>query len=63
MTIDEELASLRAFKEKHGSCACDRAFMRLQQLLDLAHYDPTYSPRGFRVLAECLLALKDEVRK
>jgi hypothetical protein len=63
MTFEEELQELRAYKLKHESCACDRAFVRLQELLDNVNYDPICSPRAFRVLAECLLALKDEVRR
>lgn len=63
MTLEEELEELRAYKKRHGACACDRAFMRLQELLDRVNYDPICSPRAFRILGECLLALKDEVRR
>ena len=63
MTLDEELQELRAYKRRHETCACDRAFTRLQELLDLVNFDPIMSPRAFRIVAECLLALKDEVRR
>lgn len=61
MTIEEELQELRAYKKKHESRASDRAFARLEELLNLVHFDPLISPRAFRVIAECLLALRDEV--
>jgi hypothetical protein len=61
MTIEEELAELRAFKLAHGGKAINRAFARLEQLLEMAAYDGVQSVRAFRVIAECLLALKDEL--
>ena len=58
-----ELSELRRFKELHEGKALNRAFARLEQLLELAAYDPAQSVRGFRVLAECLICLKQEVGK
>jgi hypothetical protein len=63
MTRDEELQELRAFKACHEHTAIDRAFKRLEGLLEAVNYDPIMSPRAFRVIADCLLVLRDEVRK
>ena len=63
MTIDEELAELRAFKEAHEGKAINRAFSRLEQLLETPGFDPLVSIRAFRILSECLFCLRDEVRK
>lgn len=59
----KELEELRAFKEAHEGKAISRAFMRLEQLLETTNYDPLISIRAFKVIAECLLCLKDEIRK
>jgi hypothetical protein len=61
MTLEQELQELREFKRLHDGKALNRAFARLEQLLSMAQYDPVMSVRGFRVLAECLLCLKDEI--
>jgi hypothetical protein len=58
----KELEDLRAFKHLHEGKALNRAFARLDQLLDLAHYDPGISIRAFRVIAECLICLKEELK-
>lgn len=57
----EELRELRRFKEQHEGRALNRAFSRLQQLIDMASHDPVMNIRSFRVLAECLICLKDEL--
>ena len=62
-TERQELEELRAFKLQHDGKAINRAFSRLQQLLDMAAYDGVMSVRGFRVLAECLLCLREEIGK
>lgn len=56
----EELKSLRRFKENHEGRALNRAFSRLEQLLEISAYDPLISVRAFRVMSECLICLKDE---
>lgn len=61
MTLEEELEELRAFKRRHEGRALNRAFARLEQLLDMAQYDPVMSVRGFRTLAECVICLKEEL--
>lgn len=61
--IDMELKELRAFKRLHEGKAINRAFTRLEQLLELSAYDPVMSVRGFRAIADCLIALKDEIYK
>jgi hypothetical protein len=57
----EELESLRAYKKAHEGNAINRAFKRLEQLLDMPAYDPVMSRRAFKVVADCLLTLKEEV--
>lgn len=59
MTPEDELEALRAFKAAHEGKAINRAFARLEQLLSMAAYDPVMSARGFRVLAECIICLKE----
>ncbi len=65
MTDDDmhELEELRAYKKEHGGNALNRAFGRLEQLLESPGFDPLVSIRAFRLLAECLFCLKDEVGK
>lgn len=58
-----ELEELRAFKLQHEGKAINRAFFRLQQLLDMAAYDGVMSVRGFRAIAECLVCLREEIGK
>lgn len=55
----EELNSLRQFKLMYESKGLNRAFARLEQLMDMAAYDPVMSIRAFRVIAECLMCLKE----
>jgi hypothetical protein len=57
-----ELEELRRYKLEHEGKAMTRAFARLETLLESAH-DPVISIRAFRVMAECLLVLRDEVNK
>lgn len=57
----KELEELRAYKLAHEGKSINRAFMRLNQLLEMAHLDPSMSIRAFRVMAECLICLKDEL--
>ncbi len=65
MTDDErkELDDLRAWKKSRASSAMDRSFHALDVALSVAstRIDGTLSVRAFRVLADCLIALKDEV--
>lgn len=56
-----ELETLRAYKEAHEGRALNRAFNRLEQLLICSSFDPLISVRAFRVIAECLMTLRDEV--
>jgi hypothetical protein len=58
----EELEALRRFKEEHSAKPIQRAFARLESLMESAH-DPIISVRAFNVIAECLMSLKDEVMK
>lgn len=63
MTDDEreELNELRRYKAMHEGRALNRAFARLEVMLDTVNRDPAMSIRAFRVLAECLICLKEEV--
>jgi hypothetical protein len=58
-----ELEELRRFKQQHEGKALNRAFSRLEQLLDIANHDPAMSVRAFRVMAECLICLREEIGK
>jgi len=58
-----ELEALRAFKAAHEGKAINRAFARLEQLIDIAAHDPMLGIRAFRVIAECLVCLKQELGK
>lgn len=64
MTDDllKELEELREYKKSTEKKGIDRAFIRLEQLLEMAHFDPMMSIRAFRVIAECLLYLKEELK-
>lgn len=64
MTPEEqkELEELRAFKSRHEGKAINRAFARLEQLLEMTHHDPLISIRAFRVIAECLICLREEIK-
>lgn len=65
MTEEErqELEELRRYKSMHEGKALNRAFMRLEQLLESVYHDPVMSVRSFRVLAECLICLREEIQK
>jgi len=54
-----ELKQLREFKAEHEGKAINRAFARLEHLMAMPAYDPSLSSKGFRVLAECLICLKE----
>ena len=62
MTMDEELAELRAFKAYHEGRALNRAFNKLEQLMETVNYDPMIGIRAFKVLSECLVCLKEEMK-
>ena len=59
----KELEELRLYKQITEGKALNRAFSRLQQMLDTVNYEPTTSVKCFRVLGECLICLKDEMGK
>jgi hypothetical protein len=61
MTLEEEVLALRAYKNNHEGKALNRAFARLEQMLNMAQYDPVMSVRGFRILAECLICIREEL--
>ena len=63
MTADEEkeLWELRKYKQHVEATRNQRAFKALEDLLDNVRYDPICSPRAFRILAECILSLKERV--
>lgn len=58
-----ELEELRAYKAAHEGKAINRAFMRLEQLLEATNFDPAMSIRAFRIIAECLICLKEEIKQ
>ena len=64
MTVDEEkeLWELRAYRQRMEATRNERAFKSLQDLLDNVRYDPICSPKAFRVLAECILGLREELK-
>lgn len=57
----KELEELRLYKMAHEGKAINRAFMKLEQLLESVGYDPIMNVRSFRVIAECLICLKEEI--
>jgi|GEM_PF-1039157 hypothetical protein len=57
----QELEHLRAYKAAQEGKALNRAFARLEQLLSSVSFDPVISLRAFRVIADCLLTLRDEI--
>lgn len=63
LTRDErlELEELRLFKLAHDGKAVNRAFSRLEQLMDSISYDPIMNVRSFKIIAECLVCLKEEI--
>ncbi len=60
---EKELIELRKYRDIHQGKALNRAFSRLDNLLDSAHYDPVMSVRAFRVIAECLICLRDDINQ
>ncbi len=58
----KELEELRAYKMATEGKGINRAFIRLEQLLEVSHFDPTISIRAFRIIADCLLYLRDEIK-
>jgi len=60
--MEEELEQLRAYKAYHEGRALNRAFDRLDQLITTVNYDPMIGIRAFKVLAECLVTLKEEMK-
>ena len=66
MTLEEELEYLRKCKVDHETTPLKDAFKRLEAVLDNPYSnkcDAVMSVRAFRVLAECLIALKHEVMR
>lgn len=59
--LQKENADLLAYKEQIEGNARRRAFSRLKQLMDLSAYDPSTNIRAFRVMAECLMCINDEL--
>lgn len=59
--ILNELHELRVFKKTYESSSLNRAFVRLEQVLDAPFQcksDTVMSVRAFRVLADAILELK-----
>jgi hypothetical protein len=68
MTEDEltELEELRAFKRAHSSSELEKAFYKLELLLDMPYSvksDGVMSVRATRIIGECLLEIKKELCK
>lgn len=57
----QELEELRAYKKIHEGKALNRAFAKLENLLDTVNHDPVMSVRAFRIISDCLLCLKEEM--
>ncbi len=61
-----ELEELREFKKRYEGNQLNKAFDRLQSLIDAPYRnkcDTVMSINSFRVLADCLILLKEEVTK
>lgn len=59
----KELEELRQYRKLHEGKALNRSFARLEQLLDSVNHDPVMHVRAFRVIAECLICLREEIGK
>jgi hypothetical protein len=60
-TEREELEELRLYKiEQEGSMRV-KAFARLENLIN-SNYDSLLSIRAFRVIADCLMALNEDLK-
>lgn len=57
----EELEELRLYKTEQESRARVKAFARLENLIDSNH-DSMLSIRAFRVIADCLMALNEDLK-
>ncbi len=64
MTPEElqELMELREYKRRKEADRLDKAFIELEKLVANTKWDPIMSPKAFRCLAECILALREEVK-
>jgi hypothetical protein len=64
MTEDErrEFEELRAYKNAHEGKAFNRAFARLETLMNSCH-DPMISVRAFRTITECLMVIKERLEE
>lgn len=61
LELHNELHSLRLFKKEYESDSMNKAFLRLEQLLDAPFQqrcDTVMSVRSLRIVAEALLELK-----
>lgn len=64
LTEDEkvELDALRRYKKENEEKALTKSFIRLENLIE-SHHDCLISIRAFRVISDCLMALRDEIKK
>lgn len=61
LDILKELEELRAFKRNYEANSLNRAFMKLEQVLDAPYKlkaDTVMSLTAFRILAECVMELR-----
>ena len=62
--LRKELEELKAFKRNYEANSMNRAFLRLEQVLDAPHKlkaDTVMSITAFKILADCVLELKRAV--
>jgi hypothetical protein len=59
----EELCALREYKRSKEADRLDKAFIELEKLVANTKFDPLISPRAFKIISECILALREEVRR
>lgn len=64
MTEEErrELEELRTYKRVHEGKAFNRAFAKLDALINSNH-DPMVSVRAFRTIGECLMVIKEKLEE
>ena len=61
LDILKELEELRAFKKNYEANSLNRAFIKLEQVLDAPYKlkaDTVMSLTAFRILAECVMELR-----
>lgn len=60
--LERELEELRRYKLENEAKTLTKAFYKLERMID-SGYDTQMSRATFRVICECLMALRDKVEE